>query len=210
MKRNILLFSVLFILAAFLFKSCQKDEVEIYPANETAPSEINQDSLNVEQRNGQTYPIFYIQSASITYHQQFFQEAYNLDSIDRIYFIKSVPGKRTKVLGTLDRNYTNKPAALYNITIYLKNGTNLLFFDHWVKDTIDRFQVVPNTDNNLIEDAFKYRSFRNPSVAMRYYDTDYMVFKNKFIYTVDVDTIRYRDYIPANSRGTVFWLNHKM
>lgn len=210
MKRNILLFSVLFILMAIIFKSCQKDEVEIYPANEKAPSEINQDSLRVEQRNGQTYPIFYIQSASITYHQQFFQEAYNLDSIDRIYFMKSVPGKRTKVLGTLDRNYTNKPAALYNITVYLKNGTNLLFFDHWVKDTIDRFQVVPNTDNNLIEDAFKYRSFRNPSVAMRYYDTDYKVFKNKFNYTVDIDTIRYRDYIPANSRGTIFWLNHRM
>lgn len=210
MKKNILLIVVLFSALAFIFKSCQKEELDIYPANPKDPSEINQDSIEVSYRNGETFPIFYPQTASVTYHQEFYQEAYNLDSIVRIYFIKVNPGKKTKVLGTLDRNYTNKPAALYNVYVQLKNNTSVLFLNHWVKDTADTFQIIPDVDNNLVVGALRYQSFRDPKVAMRYYDTDYKVFKNKFNYTVDIDTIQYKDYIPANSRGTIFWLNHRM
>lgn len=205
-----LLVAIALGLMAILFKSCQKDDVEIYPSNSKAPSETNQDSVEVSYRNGETFPIFYPQTSSVSYHQKFYQEAWNLDSILRIHLIKAVPGRKTKVLGTVDKNYTNKPAALYNITVYLKNGKSMLFFNHWVKDSTYTFQIIPDVNNNLVVGAFRYRSYRNDSVSMRYYDTDYKVFKNKFNYTVIMDTLQYRDFIPANSRGAVFWLNHKM
>lgn len=209
--RKYLITLVVLIFASLIFKSCQKEEiVDFYPTNDTGDKIVQNDSIEIKYRNGETFPIFYPQTASVTYHQKYYQIAHNIDSIERIGFVKVFPVKRTKVLGTLDRNYTNKPAALYDVTVTFNGGSVIRYENHWVKDTINIFEIIPNTELNLLDDVFEFRTERLPDISMRYYDSDYKIFKNKFMYEVVVDTIRYRDYIPANSRGSIYWLNHKM
>jgi hypothetical protein len=87
------------------------------PKNGVYEKDTNKDTLTVESRNGEVFPIFYMQTLSVTFHQKNYQTAWNLDSIVSVDLEKVVPTRRTKVLGTIDRAYTNKPAALYNIRI---------------------------------------------------------------------------------------------
>lgn len=206
--KNKLIYSILsLLLLALLFKSCQKEEQElqIVPAITT----LN-DSLEIESRTGQTYPIFYLQSTSLTYHQENYQIAFNVDSIETITFNQVTPRIFTRALGTIDPSATKIQASVYNITINYKNNDSLQLPKSWIKDTVTVFNLIPNSQKGLVNNANAINITRDPNVRMNYYDKDFKRFKIKFLYNVTVDSIKYQDYLPAQNTGTVFWLNHKI
>lgn len=205
--RTILYLILLGILITFSIQSCSKDE-EVPEGN---PEVITKDSMSLENRNGTTSAIYYMDSNSLTYHQKLYQMAFNKDSIVSTTFVRTsgpTSENYTKVLGTLDPTYTNKPGRKYDITINLTNGVYLLP-STWIKDTSAiSFTKVGNI--NLFPGKNKvYRTDRTDN-KKNYYDTDYKKSKSKFEYIVTIDTTIDNDFIQSNNTGNIFWINHKM
>lgn len=208
MKNTLLHLFLITILAVFTFQACTKDEEELPQGNTEV---ITKDSVAVENRNGTTSAIFYINSNSITYHQKLYQIAFNKDSIVNTTFVRTAgptSENYTKVLGTLDPAYTNKPARKYDITVNLAD-TTYYFPATWIKDTTAiTFTKVGSI--NLFPGKNKvYRTDRGV-YKMKYYDTTYKKLKNKFEYSVQLDTTTYQDFLPAMNTGTIFWISHNM
>ncbi len=202
--RTILYTILVAILATFFFQACSKEDVELQPSEKVA----TQDSVRVENRNGTTSPIYYINSNSISYHQKNYQIAFNKDSMLSVIFIRTTgPAAEnyTKSLGTLDGTYK---ARKYDITISLTD-TVLYFPATWIKDTTAiTFNKIGNI--NLFAGEQKIYRTERKEVKMQYYDTTYKKLKTKFQYDVKLDSTIYQDFIPANNTGAVFWVNHKM
>ena len=93
-----------------------------------------------------------------------------------------------------------------------KDSSTIVIPEAWVKDTVATdFTILAANTTNLFAGKNKvYKTTRSKDFKVNYYDTSYQKLKDKFRYTVVLDTTTYLDYLPANNTGTVFWLNHKM
>jgi len=211
MKSKILYLILIGIIATLFFQACSKEEGDIIGNTEQA---VLKDSLQVENRNGDVYRIAYTKTNSSTFHQNETQEAVNKDSLisTRYVRITGAGAKYTKKLGTLDPDYSNKPARLHNVTYLFKDSSTIVIEEAWVKDTVaTNFTILAANTINLFAGKNKvYKTIRSKDFKIKYYDTNYQKLKDKFRYTVALDTTTYTDYLPASNTGTVFWLNHKM
>ncbi len=211
MKNRILYFILVVILTTFFFQACSKEEDDIVQGN---TEQVLTDSLKVENRNGDVYRIAYTKTNSSTFHQNETQEAINKDSLisTRYVRITGAGAKYTKKLGTLDPAYSNKPARLHNVTYLFKDSSTIVIAEAWVKDTIATdFTISAANTTNLFAGKNKiYKTVRSKDFKKTYYDTSYQKLKDKYLYTISLDTTTYTDYLTSNSTGTIFWLNHKM
>lgn len=206
MKTKIIILLCYFIAVISLNPGCTKEEI-----NDGSSDFVATDSLTVENRNGQFSGTYYIGTNSFAFPQKNIQIAFNRDSIRSQSFRRS-PGTLwenfTKVLGTLDPSYQNKPARKYDITINFRD-TTYFFSKAWIKDTsavnfnkIGSINLIPGKDK-------VYQTIRTDE-KLKYYDTNYKTLKDMFTYDVKLDSLQYKIPIPANNTGTIFWLNHKM
>lgn len=210
MKSKILYFILIVIITTLFFQACSKEDDILQGNTEQA---VLTDSL-VENRNGNVYRIAYTKTNSSTFHQNETQEAINKDSLisTRYVRITGAGAKYTKKLGTLDPAYSNKPARLHTVTYLFKDSSTIVKPEVWVKDTVatDFIVASANTTNLFAGKNKVYKTTRSKDFKVKYYDTNYQKLKDKFRYTVALDTTTYLDYLPASNTGTVFWLNHKM
>lgn len=212
MKSKILYFILIGIITTFFFQACSKEEDDITQGN--AEQAVLTDSLQVENRNGDVYRIAYTKTNSSTFHQNETQEAINKDSLISTRYVRITGdgAKYTKKLGTLDPAYSNKPARLHNVTYLFKDSSTIVIAEAWVKDTVELdFTILAANTTNLFAGKNKiYKTVRSKDFKKTYYDTDYQKLKDKYLYTISLDTTTYTDYLTSNSTGTIFWLNHKM
>ena len=210
MKNKILYFILIGIITTFFFQACSKEDDIVQGNIEQA---VLKDSL-VENRNGDVYRIAYTKTNSSTFHQNETQEAINKDSLisTRYVRITGAGAKYTKKLGTLDPAYSNKPARLHNVTYLFKDSSTIVIAEAWVKDTVaTNFTILAANTTNLFAGKNKiYKTIRSKDFKKIYYDTGYQKLKDKYLYTISLDTTTYTDYLTSNSTGTIFWLNHKM
>lgn len=209
--RKVLYLIIVAILTTFFFQACTKEDDTVQGNTEQVQTK---DSLQVENRNGDVFSIAYPKTNSTTFHEQETQTAINKDSLINTRYVRIVgPGaKYTKKLGTLDPSYNNKPARLHTVTYLFKDSSTIVIPEAWVKDTVATDFTIPasNTTNLFAGKNKIYRTTRSKDFKVKYYDTNYQKLKDKFRYTVALDTTTYLDYLPASNTGTVFWLNHKM
>ena len=210
MKSKILYFILIGIITTLFFQACSKEDDIVQGNIEQA---VLKDSL-VENRNGDVYRIAYTKTNSSTFHQNETQEAINKDSLisTRYVRITGAGAKYTKKLGTLDPAYSNKPARLHNVTYLFKDSSTIVIAEAWVKDTVATdFTILAVNTTNLFAGKNKiYKTIRSKDFKKIYYDTGYQKLKDKYLYTISLDTTTYTDYLTSNSTGTIFWLNHKM
>lgn len=210
MKSKILYFILIGIITTFFFQACSKEDDIVQGNIEQA---VLKDSL-VENRNGDVYRIAYTKTNSSTFHQNETQEAINKDSLisTRYVRITGAGAKYTKKLGTLYPAYSNKPARLHNVTYLFKDSSTIVIAEAWVKDTVATdFTILAVNTTNLFAGKNKiYKTIRSKDFKKMYYDTGYQKLKDKYLYTISLDTTTYTDYLTSNSTGTIFWLNHKM
>ncbi len=204
MRNKIFYLILALIVSVALFQGCSKEEIA-----DGSSDIVLQDSL--ENRNGQFSGTYYIGANSFAFPQKNIQIAFNKDSIVSQSFKRSAglfSDNYTKVLGTLDPSYQNKPARKYDVTITFRD-TIYFFPKAWIKDTSAvSFNKIGSI--NLIPGANKvYQTVRSES-KFKYYDTNYKKFKDIYMYQATLDTLQYTMPIPANNTGTIFWLNHKM
>ena len=93
-----------------------------------------------------------------------------------------------------------------------KDSSTIVIAEAWVKDTVatDFTILAANTTNLFAGKNKSYKTIRLKDFKKTYYDTDYQKLKDKYLYTISLDTTTYTDYLTSNSTGTIFWLNHKM
>lgn len=197
---------LLFFVALALFSRCTQDDSIDFLSNDNIM--VND---SVSMRAGNLTGVWYVASNSFAAPSENIQLAFNKDSIININF-KRTPGKLTdvytKVLGTLDPNYQNKPARKYDITVTTVNST-YHYPKTWIHDTtaisfntIGKINLIPG--NHIT-----YKTFRSTD-QMFYYDTNYKVYKLKYLYSVELDQTSYKDFIPSSNSGTVHWISHTM
>jgi hypothetical protein len=204
MKNKIIFLALALIVTISLFQACSKEEVG-------GDSETIQNNEFVDTRNGEFTGVYYLNSNSFAFPQKNTQIAFNADSIVTTDFRRSagpLSSNFTKVLGTLDPSYQNKPARRYDITITLRD-TVFFFPRSWIKDTT-AVSFSRKGSINLVPGVNSFYKTNRSETKMQYYDTTFKKLKDKFEYQVQLDNITYKDDIPATNTGTVFWLNHKM